>query len=154
MKKKRRGCLMTKFKVGQKVRVVADSFKADPRGLDIGSVYTIESISLATPFNESPQMAKLVFALRGQAVYDLPECNHVKTGDNPLTDYANIVFEDIELVDDLEGKKIRMLEDDIVKSYMKGDVFEIRWSEDTEEYVFFDREGYPRPLDVYAHEVI
>jgi hypothetical protein len=144
---------MSKFQVGQKIRVIGDTFKQDPHGLPIGSEYVIERINPATKFNEFPPFIKLMMSLQGKAGTDLPERVHVKTGDGP-DEYANLVLEDIELVVELHGKKARMLEDDFVDGYRKGDVFEIVWSDSEEEYIFFDREGDPRPLSVHEHEIV
>ncbi|MEH7116929.1 hypothetical protein V7128_05805 [Neobacillus vireti] len=148
---------MKKFQAGQKVRVIADTFKADPHGLEIGSVYTIESISPATKFKELPPMMQFIFAVGGMANVDVPERIHVKTGADPMKDYANLVFDDVELVEethDLNGKKIRMLDDDFCDGYFKGDIFEVFWSESEGEYLFKDRVGDPRPLDCHEYELV
>jgi hypothetical protein len=150
MKKKRRGCLMNKFKAGQKVRVIGDTFKADPHGLEVGSVYEIDSISKATSFNEFPPHVKLMFLVSGIKPYDLPERVHVKTGAG-LHDYANLVFEDVELIAEA-GQKVRMLEDDFAEGYLKGDVFET--FEENGSLYFYDRDGDIRPLEVQAYETI
>jgi hypothetical protein len=144
---------MSKFQVGQKVRVIADTFKHDPHNLPIGSEYVIERINPATKFEEFPPFIQFMAALSGRAGVDIPERLHVKTGEGE-EDYANLVVEDVELVNKINGKKIRMLEDDFGDGYQKGDVFEVFWSELDKQYFFTDRDGDIRPLEAHVHEVI
>ncbi|MGG3561634.1 hypothetical protein ABES03_08520 [Neobacillus rhizosphaerae] len=144
---------MSKFQAGQKVRVIGDSFKADPHNLPVGSVFVVESISPATPFKEFPPLMQLMFAMKGIKPYDLPERVHVKTGDNPFQDFANIVFEDLEMVEDYSGKRVRMLEDDWAEGYGVGDVFEVHVDSEEQAY-FIDKDGDVRLLADHEHEII
>jgi hypothetical protein len=143
---------MSKFQVGQKVRVIGDTFKQDPHNVEIGTVVEVHSISPEVPFEQFDPFMKLLFAMNGIEPFDLPERVHVKLGDNEFEDYANLIFEDVELVED-DGKfKVRMLEDDVADGYFEGDVLEAYYSPEHEEYVFVDCDGDERPLDVHEHE--
>ncbi|UKL30026.1 hypothetical protein [Bacillus phage PK2] len=137
------------YKVGQKVRVIGDTFKADPHGLKTGEVYTIESISPATKFEEFPPLVKLIYAMEGLPKVDLPPRVHVKTGDGEL-DYANLVFEDVELV---SSNRVRMLEDDFFDGYSEGDEFNVLYDDEGDGFIV-DHEGDARFLVDHAHEFI
>jgi hypothetical protein len=140
------------FKVGQKVRVVGDTFKQDPHGLEVGAVYEVHSISPATPFNEFPPLLQLIFAIEGIEPHDLPERVHVKTGDGDM-DFANLVFADVQLCECEAPKLVRMLEDCFLDGYEEGDVFEVHYDEDGDSY-FIDNDGDERSLDAHEHEII
>jgi hypothetical protein len=141
---------MKNFKKGQKVRVIADTFKHDPHGLEIGSVHVVESVSPATPFKNFPPLVQLMTMLEGKQPYDLPERIHVRYGEG-FHDYANIVFEDVELVTD-DGVKVRMLDDDFTDGYKKGDVFTV-YEEDGDLW-FEDKDGDARLLEGQEYEFI
>lgn len=87
------------FQPGQKVRIVADSFKNDPHELQLGSVYEIEFITPPVKYEEFPPITRMMMKLEGMEEFDLPARVHVQYGVYE-TDYANIVFEDVELVSD------------------------------------------------------
>lgn len=124
--------MLNNFKAGQKIRVVGDSFKNDPHGLAVGTEWTVDHVIPPTPFKSFPPIVQLQFALQGIKPYDLPARVHVKTGNNPMRDYANLVLEDVELVvEPEEGVRVRMLEEDLSGGFSFGDEFEI-YKEDGE----------------------
>jgi hypothetical protein len=139
------------FKVGQKVRVVGDTFTQDPHGLEVGAVYEVHSISPATPFKEFPPLLQLIFAIEGIEPHDLPERVHVKTGDGDM-DFANLVFADVEAVE-ATRQRVRMLEDDFFDGYSEGDEFDVLYDLEGEAF-FHDHDGDARFLVDQEHEVI
>jgi hypothetical protein len=161
---------MKNFEIGQLVRVIGDSFTADPHGLEIGTIAEVHSISPATKFKDFPPLVQLMVISTGAEPTDLPERVHVKTGDGAL-EYANIVFEDLELVDEEEieelddweefededfdyesyGEYIRMNEDDWIGDYSEGDVFEVLYNKEGEA-LFIDNAGDERFLEDHEGE--
>lgn len=141
---------MSNFYVGQRVRIVSDSFKNDPHNLPIGSVHVISAITPPIPFEEFPAEIKATMMFTGQEPFDLPERAHIKTGFDPFNDFANVVYEDLEPVEHARGRKIRMTDDDIADGYSRGDVFKV--FEYDGELVFEDRDGDIRPLE--SHEYV
>lgn len=142
---------MKNFEVGQKVRVVGDTFKHDPHGVPVGEEVDIEKIIPEIPFEEFPPMIKLVFAMSGRREkFDLPTRARVKYGE---VGFTNIPLTDIEPVS-YEPKKVRMLEDDFFEGYEEGDILEAFYSETKDEYMFTDKDGDVRFLVDHNHEEI
>jgi hypothetical protein len=147
---------MSKIQVGSKVRVIGDSFQADPHGMEIGSVHEVVEVHDSVEWNEFPPLVQFIFAMQGQEGVDLPTRYMVRYGPDIENDYANFVETDIELVEEetKEPFRVRLLEDDFADGYSIGDEFEAFWSSSEEEWLFFDNDGDARPLDVHPHEVV
>lgn len=152
--------MTNKFKAGQKIRVIADTFEKDTHGLPIGSIHTIDTIKPPVKFEELDPFMQLMLAMEGMENLDLPSRIHVRTG-NGHNDFANLVFADVELVseDAVEAPKtktiqVRMLEDDICEGFYDGDVFTATYDEKFDEYTFIDNDGDSRSLSAQEHEII
>jgi hypothetical protein len=146
---------MSKFQVGQKVRVISDTFEADPHGRKIGEVHTIQEVQPATPWEEFPTMVRLLFAMQGKENIDLPERYLVRFGPDE-NDYTNFVDEDIELVEKEQGKtiQIEMLEDGWLEEYEEGQQFTATLNPDDGRYYFIDNDGDTRPVDAHHCNII
>jgi hypothetical protein len=145
---------MANIQKGSKIRVIGDTFTADPHGLEIGSIHEVVEVHDSVEWEEFPPLVQFIFAMQGKEGTDLPERYMVRFGPDIENDFANVVAADVEIVEaeSKEPFKIRMLEDDFVEGYFEGDEFEAFYSTSEEEYLFFDRDGDARPLDVHAHE--
>jgi hypothetical protein len=137
-----------KFHAGQKVRIIGDTFEADPHMLPIGEVFTVESISPATKFEDFPPMIQFIIAIEGLPETDLPERVHIRFGDG-FEDFGNVVFEDLEPVE----ARVKMLEDDFFDGYSEGDEFEVQYDDEGDGF-FTDKDGDTRFLVDHEHEII
>lgn len=142
---------MAKFKIGQKVRIIADTFTNDPHELPIGTEGTIQHIHEATPASDMGHLeVAYLKEVVGMEPFDVPERYVVSTGDSFFDLFGNVVAEDITALEG-EGMKVRMLETDI--GYEKGDVFVVFEDEDG-EFVFHDRDGDERTLEYHEYEIV
>lgn len=139
---------MNQFQVGQKIRVVADTFEKDPHGLPIGSVYTIEKINRPFQFHKLDNLTKLLFMSRG-VNFDIPPRVQVRTEEGNA---LRLTFDDIVPYKDEKGKTIRLLEDDLADGFQTGDEFVV--FEHEGDLVFEDRDGDIRPIEPYKYEVV
>jgi hypothetical protein len=155
------------FEKGQHIRVIGDTFKIDPHGLEIGSIHEVHSISPAIKQENFPSIVKFMFRLEGKELHDLPERVHVKTGES-FQDYANLVYEDVELYlfgevmeppsDDEEDYEdyiyeVQMLEDDVTDGYNEGDIFSVYVNKEGEPF-FYDLDGDARYLHITNHMIV
>lgn len=140
------------YKAGQKVRVIGDSFKQDPHGVETGTVLEVVRINEAVKFEDIPPMVKLLMAMSGMTEkIDIPERVHALTEDG---DKVNLVFADVELAEAPKKIQVKMLEDDFLGDYSEGDVFEATYSTTEEAYFFIDNNGDLRWTDDQEHEVL
>ncbi len=139
------------YRVGQKIRVIGDTFVHDPHELEIGSVHTIEDIYPAIPFDEIPIPIQLFIIMENGTPYDLPPRVHVVYGDGE-EDYANLVFEDIEPYED--KIRVRLDEDDYADGFGKGYTVDAIFDEEVGEHVFEDMDGDKRALESFKYTIL
>lgn len=153
---------MTNLTKGSTIKIVGDTFKADPHNLPIGSIHKVLDIHDAVRFDEFPPHIKLAFLFEGKEPFDLPKRAFVRYGTRE-DEFANIVLEDLEVVDGLEvdstqdysstplsevsdGDTVEMLEDDYCDAFEGGQKFEVFRDSDG-ELSFIDNDGDARSLD-------
>lgn len=144
---------MKKPEVGQKIRIIGDTFEQDPHQLDIGSVYNIDAVNPATKKEDLGPMEELLLSMLGEEPFDIPARVRVQFGPDVM-EYANVPFEDFEIVEQDAELKVRMLQDDGLGGFKKGEVFKARYEEYVEEYVFTDKDGDERFVSDHEHEVL
>lgn len=139
--------------VGQRIIITGDSFELDPHELEIGSVHIIEAINPATDKENLSSMEELLLAMTGGEPFDIPVRVRVQFGPDFL-DYANVPFEDFSIIEQGVELKVRMMEDDELDGFNKGEVYVATYEEDVCDYVFTDADGDQRVLSDHKHEVI
>lgn len=147
---------MNNFKIGQKVKIIGDSFAPDTHDFENGTIGIVEELVPATKFEDLPPVVQFLFAINGQDGLDLPERVHLSIlnsdGEKDDEHFANVIPTDI-VPEVQEGVRVRLLEDDFADGFQSGDEFDVIVDED-DDPMFVDNDGDERYLENFNYEVI